>query len=108
MLTTEEVKRMGKIMLDGGPKTVERVNCIASQLQTVSDACFADFDVVRSYLIDVINNYNKICSKEVAKQIEKENTELKAVRISCGKNKGKYVLLDKKTIVHSRYDVFNG
>ena len=42
-------------------------------------------------------------TKDDAKQIEKSDNSKKAVRLSYGPHKGKYVLLDKKYIVDTRY-----
>jgi hypothetical protein len=59
MLTTEEVKRIAKIMLEGSPKTLEKVDHITRQLQNLPDAIRADFGAVNLYLIELLDNGNK-------------------------------------------------
>lgn len=107
MLTTDEVKRMGKIMLDGSRKTLEKVDHVIRQLQFLPDAIRADFTAVKIYLVEIVENEGRICSKEIAKGIEKNFPEMKAVRISYGKNKGQYVVMSRKHLIDARYDVFN-
>lgn len=60
LLTTDEVKRMAKIMFssyrDKGSHAREHV---ISQLQYIPDAIRVDFEAVSLYLIDIANNEEK-------------------------------------------------
>lgn len=58
MLTTEETKRIAKIMFDGGPKKMERIGNVVRQLQMMPDTIRVDFQAVITYLIEVLENEN--------------------------------------------------
>lgn len=59
MLTTEETKRIALIMLSGAPKTKPKADHIVRQLLLLPDAIGVDFDAVKEYLYEVVENEKK-------------------------------------------------
>ena len=59
MLTTEETKRIGKIMIDGAPKTRVKADHIVRQLLMLPDAIRVDFDAVKKHLYEIVENEKK-------------------------------------------------
>ncbi len=59
MLTTEETKRISAIMLSGVPKTEEKADHIIRQLLTLPDAIRANFDEVKAFLYELVENEKK-------------------------------------------------
>lgn len=73
MLTTEETKRIAKIMIDGAPKTRPKADHIIRQLLMLPDAIRVDFDSVKKYIYEIVENEKRrprINSKK-RKMIEK-------------------------------------
>lgn len=59
LLTTEDVKRMAKIMISGYPKPgLKEIDHVTAQLQCLPDAIRVNFGDVNIYLIEIVSNQN--------------------------------------------------
>jgi hypothetical protein len=78
MLTTEETKRIAKIMFDGGPRKIERIGNIVGQLQMMPDTIRVDFQAVISYLLEIVDNEMRShWTKETVKSLTPEELSRK-------------------------------
>jgi hypothetical protein len=60
LLTTEEVKRMAKIMISSYSKPgLKEIDHVTAQLQCLPDAIRVNFGDVNIYLIEIVSNQNK-------------------------------------------------